>query len=118
MREGVIRALVLTVAALVSVTAAEVSPRLGQPGAAISHPILDAHNCYPDDGQWADRLARALGTHQAQIGIEQDLVWKPDGQGGGTSVVAHGAKLMGGEPTLEDHFFKVVAPQMDAALKA
>lgn len=80
-------------------------------------PMLDAHNCYPVDGKWADRLARVLGTHQRQVGIEQDLVWKPDGRGGGTSVVAHSTTLAGGEPTLEDHFFKVVAPEMDAALK-
>jgi hypothetical protein len=87
-------------------------------GTAIHAPMLDAHNCYPDDGRWNDRLSRALSTHQAQVGIEQDLVWKPDGRGGGTSVVAHGAELIGGEPTLEDHFFKVVAPAMDAALAA
>lgn len=38
-------------------------------------PMLDAHNCYPEDGKWNDRLARAVATKQAQIGIEQDLVW-------------------------------------------
>jgi hypothetical protein len=84
---------------------------------AIDRPILDAHNCYPDEGRWADRLSRALGTNQDRIGIEQDLVWRRDGAGG-TSVVAHSATLVGGEPTLEDHFFKSVAPKMDAALNA
>lgn len=81
-------------------------------------PILDAHNCYTENGQWADRLSRALATGQRPIGIEQDLVWKPDGRGGGVSVVAHDKELVGGEPTLDDHFFKVVTPMLDAALKA
>lgn len=85
---------------------------------AIDRPILDAHNCYPDEGRWTDRLSRALGTNQDRIGIEQDLVWRTDGASGGTSVVAHSDTLVGGEPTLEDHFFKAVAPKMDAALNA
>jgi hypothetical protein len=79
MKRFVVASWVLTVLVVAGVTAG-VSPRPVQPGGAISHPLLDAHNCYPDDGQWTDRLARALGTHQAQIGVEQDLVWKPDGQ--------------------------------------
>ena len=82
----------------------------------LARPIVDAHNCYTENGQWADRLSRALGTGARPIGIEQDLVWKPDGSGGGTSLVAHDPELVGGEPTLDDHFFKVVAPMLDAAL--
>jgi len=89
-----------------------------EPPAPLRGPIVDAHNSYPEDGKWTDRLARALGTNQRPIGIEQDLVWKPDGQGGGTSVVAHSTTLLGGEPTLDDHFFKVVAPTLDKALVA
>ena len=83
---------------------------------AIDRPLLDAHNCYPDEGRWTDRLLRALGTNQDRIGIEQDLVWRMDGAASGTSVVAHSATLVGGEPTLEDHFFKAVAPKMEAEL--
>lgn len=60
----------------------------------------------------------ALGTHSAQIGIEQDLAWRSDGRGGGESVVAHDTPLTGREPTLEEYFFKTVAPVVDAALKA
>lgn len=86
--------------------------------AIIRAPMLDAHNCYPEDGQWNDRLARALATKHTQIGIEQDLVWKRDNRGGGVPVVAHEEELNGGEPTLEDYFFKTVTPLMDAALKA
>src|SRR5499427_8958261 len=45
--------------------------------------LLDAHNCYPYNGRWADRIDRALraGT---PLAIEQDLVWYRDpatGQG-------------------------------------
>jgi hypothetical protein len=80
-------------------------------------PTLDAHNCYPEDGAWSDRLTRALGTKSAQIGIEQDLVWKP-GPNGGVSMVAHDEKLTGNEPTLEDYFFKTVSPIAEAALTA
>lgn len=88
------------------------------PPAPLRGPMVDAHNCYPEDGKWADRLTRALGTNQRPIGIEQDLAWKPDGHGSGTSVVSHSRTLTGGEPTLDDHFFKVVAPMLDAALAA
>ncbi len=102
---------------LVAVALAAVSLGASTP-TPLRGPIVDAHNCYPEDGKWTDRLARALGTNQRPIGIEQDLVWKPDGLGGGTSVVAHSTTLAGGEPTLDDHFFKVVAPRLDEALAA
>lgn len=26
------------------------------------HPVLDAHNCYPYDGHWNDRIRRALDS--------------------------------------------------------
>ena len=85
--------------------------------------MLDAHNCYPESGQWTDRLTRALGTSSRPIGIEQDLVWEPDGKGGGISVVGHDATLVGGdpshvvgEPSLDEYFFRTVTPAMDAAL--
>lgn len=84
----------------------------------IRGPVLDAHNCYPEDGRWNDRLSRALGTAYSQIGIEQDLVWKPGPNGTGVSVVGHDTKLTGAEPTLEDYFFKAAAPTVEAALKA
>ena len=38
--------------------------------------ILDAHNCYPYDGQFADRIDRAL-SQKFPIGIEQDIAWAP-----------------------------------------
>ena len=97
---------------------------LGSEGSAhqarsiIRGPMLDAHNCYPEDGKWHDRLTRALGTTYTQIGIEQDLIWKSDGHGGGVSVVGHESTLTGTEPALEDYFFKTAAPIVEAALKA
>ena len=34
---------------------------LGAQGAILRGPMLDAHNCYPEAGQWNDRITRALG---------------------------------------------------------
>ena len=106
------RPLALGFAALLMVTVGAETPT------PLRGPIVDAHNCYTEAGKWADRLSRALDTKPRPIGIEQDLVWRPDGRGGGTSVVAHDPELIGGEPTLDEHFFKVVAPTLDAALAA
>ncbi|MEZ5287969.1 MAG: hypothetical protein R2712_24870 [Vicinamibacterales bacterium] len=84
------------------------------PGARV---YLHAHNCYPDRGQWTDRIARALGTGARHIAIEQDLVWVPPANGRpGRSVVAHDVPARGDEPSLEDHFFAAVAPMMEQAL--
>lgn len=80
------------------------------------HPVLDAHNCYPYQGQWADRLDRALGTG-FPIAIEQDVAWRTDSAGGrGTAVVSHEAKPIGSEPTLRDYFFEHVRPVVEYAL--
>ena len=37
-------------------------------------PLLDAHNCYPYQGRWADRIERALKTG-FPVAIEQDVTW-------------------------------------------
>jgi hypothetical protein len=39
-----------------------------------NRPILDAHNCYPYDGRWMDRIERALKSG-SPVSIEQDLAW-------------------------------------------
>ena len=36
--------------------------------------LLDAHNAYPEQGLWRDRIDRALATG-VPLAIEQDLVW-------------------------------------------
>ena len=80
-------------------------------------PVLDAHNCYPYEGQWKDRIDRALSTGFPVI-IEEDLAWYagPDG-GQGRVVVSHQAKTSGSEPQLRDYFFERVRPIVEDALR-
>ncbi len=79
--------------------------------------INDAHNCYPYDGQWTDRIDRALATG-TPVAIEQDLNWYfPAGGGTGRVLVAHGGKLTGDEPDFETYFFRRIRPVVEAALK-
>ena len=77
--------------------------------------MLDAHNCYPYEGRFADRIDRALSTG-FPVGIEQDMAWVGHGLNQ-RSVVAHDNKLRGGEPDLEQYFFKRVRPIVERALK-
>src|SRR5205814_8678177 len=75
-----------------------------------NRPVLDAHNCYPYKGQWADRIERALRTGYP-VGIEQDVAWA-----NGRPVVSHDAKTTGTEPTLRDYLFERVRPLVEKAL--
>jgi len=85
-----------------------------QPGARV---WLDAHNCYPEKGQWSDRIERALRARATTLAIEQDVAWAVDPQTGhGRSVVSHEPKVTGTEPTLEAHFFDRMRPVMERAL--
>jgi hypothetical protein len=82
-----------------------------------NRPILDAHNCYPYNGQFADRIDRAL-SQAFPIGIEQDIAWAVDPKTGqGRPVVTHTPKTTGSEPTLKEHFFERVRPIIEKALK-
>ncbi len=81
-----------------------------------NRPVADAHNCYPEHGQWGDRIERALGAG-FPIGIEQDLAWYVPPSGPGRVVVSHSAKTTGAEPTLRAYFFERVRPIIEAALK-
>ncbi len=74
---------------------------------------LHAHNCYPQKGQWTDRIERALATSSRPIVIEQDVVWR---QADTNSVVAHEVASAAEAPTLEDYFFERLAPVLDRAL--
>ena len=56
-------------------------------------PVLNAHNCYPYEGQWADRIGRALRR----------------------PVVTHAPKTTGSEPSLRNHFFERVRPSVEKA---
>jgi hypothetical protein len=79
--------------------------------------LLDAHNAYPEQGRWRDRLDRALATG-LPLAIEQDLVWRiVPGTGAPQSLVSHGEPFTGDEPTLEAHFFDRIRPLMARALR-
>lgn len=81
-----------------------------------NRPILDAHNCYPYDGKWPNRIDRALKTG-FPVSIEQDLAWYVDpATGKGRVVVSHSAKTNSADPTLQDYFFARVRPIMEKAL--
>jgi hypothetical protein len=78
--------------------------------------VLDAHNCYPYKGQWADRIGRALATG-LPVAIEQDLAWYVDpATGKGRIVVSHTDKVTGTEPGLREYFFERVRPIVEKAL--
>jgi len=79
-------------------------------------PLVDAHNCYPYEGKWADRIDRALQLGWP-VGIEQDLAWFVDANGKGRLVVSHTAKTTGSEPTLKEYFFERVRPIIEKALR-
>ncbi len=81
-----------------------------------NQPVLDAHNCYPYEGQYADRIERALKSG-FPVAIEQDIAWGVDRKTGkGRPVVTHSAKTTGDERALRDHFFERVRPIVEGAL--
>jgi len=76
-------------------------------------PMLDAHNCYPYEGKWQDRVNRALNSGYP-VSIEQDLAWYSDpATGQGRVVVSHTPKTTGQEPTLRAYFFEQVKPVVE-----
>ncbi len=78
---------------------------------------MDAHNCYPYEGLWTDRVDRALSAG-VPVAIEVDLIWDPAPTSGVARVVVrHGGKAIGNEPTLENWFFEKVRPVVENALK-
>jgi len=94
--------------------AAAQGPASFGPGARV---LLDAHNCYPDGDNFADRIERALATG-IPVAIEQDLVWRPaDGGTPAHSIVSHGEPFTGREPTLRQHFFERIRPIVERALR-
>jgi hypothetical protein len=89
-------------------------PKAAAPGGRV---LLDAHNCYPYDGKWADRIDRALATG-LPVAIEQDLVWWTDpATKVARSIVSHGEPFSGKEPSMKDHFFERVRPLVEQALR-
>jgi hypothetical protein len=85
-----------------------------QPGTRV---LLDAHNSYPENGRFADRIDRALGTG-LPLAIEQDLIWYRDpATGAGRSVVSHGQPFTGLEPGMREYFFERIRPIIEKALQ-
>jgi hypothetical protein len=77
--------------------------------------LLDAHNAYPYQGRWHDRLDRALATG-TPLAIEQDLIWRPaTPHKPAHGIVSHGEPFTGEEPTLRD-FFERIRPVATKAL--
>ena len=100
----------IVVALLISTTAAAQSYLPG------GRTLLDAHNCYPYDGEYADRIDRALATG-LPVAIEQDLVWYDDPEAGKhRAIVSHGPPITGEEPIIEDYFFERIRPIMEQAI--
>ena len=94
--------------AFLTLTTAFAQPRLD----LLNHgrPVLDAHNCYPYEGQWTNRIDRALKLG-FPVAIEQDIAWAR-----GRPVVSHTPKPRCDEPSLRDHFFERVRPIVEKAL--
>lgn len=79
-------------------------------------PVTDAHNCYPEDGKWANRIDRALSTG-FPVAIEQDIAgYRDPATGELIPKVAHGSKVGEAEPALRAYFFERVRPLVEQAL--
>jgi hypothetical protein len=73
--------------------------------------MIMAHNAFPKDGKWNDRLDRALQSG-TPLGIEIDLVYS-----GGKSFINTTKNLTGHEPTLKSYFFERVRPMVEKAIR-
>jgi hypothetical protein len=95
---------------LISVAiAARVNSSTFTPGART---LMLAHNAYPDDGQYGDRLDRTIAAGVPFV-VEEDLVWVD-----GRSLLIHNPKAASADsPTLESYFFPKVKPVVEKALK-
>ena len=81
-----------------------------------NRPILDAHNCYPYDGRWSDRINLALHAG-FPVSIEQDLAWFVDSSTGkGRVVLSHSPRPNDSDPELKAYFFERVRPIIEKAL--
>ena len=78
--------------------------------------LLDAHNAYPQNDRWSDRIDRALSTG-LPIAIEQDLYWSKHGTSSRFEIlVAHDSSELDRAPTLDGYFFEKIRPIMERAL--
>jgi hypothetical protein len=108
------------IAAAVALTVAVCATALATRGKAYlpgGRVLLDAHNAYPYEGRFADRISRALATG-TPLAIEQDLAWCASAGGTFEAVVTHEAVCHGSEPTLRAYFFEAIRPAMERAVAA
>ena len=105
----------LSTALLIAIACVHAQAPPAPPLLPLGRSLLHAHNCYPERGQFADRIERALNTGAWPLVIEQDVAMAMR-DGKPVSVLSHDDKLTGAEPTLEDHFFRKVQPTLDRAL--
>jgi hypothetical protein len=74
--------------------------------------LMLAHNAYPDEGKYGDRLDRAIAAGVPFV-VEEDLNWVNE-----RSLLIHHTKNLGPDsPTLESYFFPKVQPIMEKALR-
>ena len=77
--------------------------------------LLDAHNAYPQNDRWRDRIDRALSTG-LPVAIEQDVYWKRDRDQQFRIVVAHDTSELHRASTLDAYFFQRIRPTKERAL--
>jgi hypothetical protein len=103
-------ALLSILAVVTLAVAAKINSSPFAPGART---LVLAHNAYPDDGKYGDRLDRVIKAGVPFV-VEEDLVWVD-----GRSLLIHNPKSAGSDsPTLESYFFPKVKPVVEAALRA
>lgn len=71
----------LLIAFAVTLTAGSAQDRAALNFLNHGRPMVDAHNCYPYNGQWTDRIDRALNVLSSTgspVSIEQDIAWAID----------------------------------------
>ena len=108
-----IRGLLVISAMVVAVTTITGRDTTG-PGQRV---LLAAHNCFPENGLWTDRISRALALRLPARMLEFDLAWRAR-RDGGESVVSHGVPITSDAPTFEQHFFVRLRDDLDRALAA
>jgi hypothetical protein len=69
--------------------------------------LYNAHNCYPENGQYSDRLERA--RRAGLRAVEIDVTWSEERR---RTVISHQKMPTGGEPTLKEYFWKPVEPEL------
>ncbi len=67
----------------------------------------NAHNCYPERGQYYDRLDRA--RRSGLRAVEIDVTWSEKRR---ATVISHEKEPAGGEPTLAEYFWQPMLPEL------